>query len=235
MARGGRGLGGGLRRITIGVVVLLVPLPVLLLLLFRFLPVPLTPQIAIAFLSGDAVQYRWREMGDISPYLAKAVIGGEDEKFCRHHGFDWQSIDQAIKSHERHPRKQLRGASTLTQQAARSLFLVPWRSWGRKGIEAYITVLMEVLWPKRRILTAYLNLVDWGHGYFGAEAAARGYFHKPALALTPRQAARLAAILPDPEGWHAVHPGPYVSWRTGELLGRIRIVNRDRLDACVRP
>ena len=235
MARGGKRVGGWLRRIVIALVVLLVLVPVLLLALFRFLPVPFTPQIVIGFLSGDAVQYRWREMGDISPYLAKAVIGGEDEKFCRHHGFDWQSIDQAIKSHERHPRKQLRGASTLTQQAARSLFLVPWRSWARKGIEAYITVLMEVLWPKRRILTAYLNLVDWGHGYFGAEAAARGYFHKPASALTPRQAARLAAILPDPDGWHAVHPGPYVTWRTGELLGRIRVVNRDRLAACVRP
>ncbi|HSC18932.1 MAG TPA: monofunctional biosynthetic peptidoglycan transglycosylase [Rhizomicrobium sp.] len=235
MANGRQRVAGWLRRIVIALVVLLVLVPVLLLLLFRFLPVPFTPQIAIGFLSGDAVRYQWREMGDISPYLAKTVIGGEDEKFCRHHGFDWQSIDQAIKSHERHPRKQLRGASTLTQQAARSLFLVPWRSWVRKGIEAYITVLMEVLWPKRRILTAYLNLVDWGHGYFGAEAAARGYFHKPASALTPRQAARLAAILPDPEGWHAVHPGPYVTWRTGELLGRIRIVNRDRLDACVRP
>lgn len=235
MANGRQRVAGWLRRIVIALVVLLVLVPVLLLLLFRFLPVPFTPQIAIGFLSGDAVRYQWREMGDISPHLAKTVIGGEDEKFCRHHGFDWQSIDQAIKSHERHPRKQLRGASTLTQQAARSLFLVPWRSWVRKGIEAYITVLMEVLWPKRRILTAYLNLVDWGHGYFGAEAAARGYFHKPASALTPRQAARLAAILPDPEGWHAVHPGPYVTWRTGELLGRIRIVNRDRLDACVRP
>jgi monofunctional biosynthetic peptidoglycan transglycosylase len=94
---------------------------------------------------------------------------------------------------------------------------------------------MEVLWPKRRILAAYLNLVDWGHGYFGAEAAAQGYFHKPASSLTARQAARLAAILPNPDDWHAVRPGPYVTWRTGQLLGRIRIVNRDGLDACIRP
>jgi monofunctional biosynthetic peptidoglycan transglycosylase len=223
------------RRVVILLVVILVPLPVLLLAVFRFLPVPVTPQMAFGFLSGDAVHYQWRDISAISPSLAEAVIGGEDEKFCRHHGFDWGSIDQAIKTHQRHPKKQLRGASTLTQQAARSLFLVPWRSWVRKGLEAYITVLMEGLWPKRRILAAYLNLVDWGHGYFGAEAAARGYFHKPASALTPRQAARLAAILPDPDGWHAVHPGPYVTWRTGELLGRIRIVNRDRLDACIRP
>ena len=233
--RPGSRIGGWLRRALAALVVLLIPLPILLLAVFRFLPVPFTPQMAIGFLSGDDVRYQWREMDDISPSLAKAVIGGEDEKFCRHHGFDWQSIDQAIRTHERHPKKQLRGASTLSQQAARSLFLVPWRSWVRKGIEAYLTVLVEVLWPKRRILTAYLNLVDWGHGYFGAEAAARGYFHRGAAALTPRQAARLAAILPNPDDWHAVRPGPYVTWRTRELLGRIRIVNRDRLDACVRP
>jgi monofunctional biosynthetic peptidoglycan transglycosylase len=223
------------RRIVIALVIVFILIPVGSLLLFRFLPVPFTPQMIIGELSGDNVRYQWRDMTAISPYLAKAVIGGEDEKFCRHHGFDWGSINQAIKSHERHPKKTLRGASTLSQQAARSPFLVPWRSWVRKGIEAYFTVLMEVLWPKQRIIAAYLNLVDWGHGYFGAEAAAQGYFHKPASALTARQAARLAAILPDPDDWHAVHPGPYVTWRTGELMGRIRIVNRDRLDACIRP
>jgi monofunctional glycosyltransferase len=227
--------GGCLRRIFIVLLILLVALPVLLLLLFRFMPVPGTPQMLIGVLSGDEVRYSWRNASAISPYLLKAVIGAEDEKFCRHHGFDWGSINQAIRSHERHPTKRLRGASTLSQQAARSLFLVPWRSWVRKGIEAYFTVLMEQLWPKRRILTAYLNLVDWGHGYFGAEAAAEGYFHKPASALTARQAARLAAVLPDPDGWRAVHPGPYVAWRTGDLLGRIRVVTRDRLDACVHP
>jgi monofunctional biosynthetic peptidoglycan transglycosylase len=226
---------GWVRRLLLMLLVLLIPLPILLLVLFRFLPVPFTPQIAIGVLSGDDVHYSWREASEISPYLFKAVIGGEDERFCRHNGFDWTSIDQAIQAHQRHPQKRLRGASTLSQQAARSLFLVPWRSWVRKGVEAYLTVLMEGLWPKRRILTAYLNLVDWGHGYFGAEAASQGYFHKPASSLTARQAARLAAVLPDPDDWHAVHPGPYVAWRTGDLLGRIRVVTRDRLDACTRP
>jgi monofunctional glycosyltransferase len=217
-----------------GLVLLLIVVPVLLLLLFRFVPVPITPQIAIDLLSGDVVHYRWRDASEISPYLFKAVIGGEDEKFCRHHGFDWGSIDQAIRAHEKHPRKQLRGASTLSQQAARSLFLTPWRSWIRKGAEAYLTVLMEVLWPKRRILTAYLNLVDWGHGLYGAEAAAQGYFHKSAATLSARQAARLAAVLPNPDDWHAVRPGPYVTWRTADLMGRIRVVTRDRLNACIR-
>ena len=151
MGDGAAGFGGWFRRAAIALMVLLVVVPVLLLLVFRFLPVPITPQIAIGVLSADAVHYRWRDASEISPYLFKAVIGGEDEKFCRHHGFDWGSIDQAIRAHEKHPKKQLRGASTLSQQAARSLFLTPWRSWVRKGAEAYLTVLMEVLWPKGRI------------------------------------------------------------------------------------
>jgi monofunctional biosynthetic peptidoglycan transglycosylase len=220
--------------VVIAIVTLFVLVPVVLLALFRVLPVPVTPQMLIGLFSGDAIRYQWREMSDISPYLAKAVIGGEDQRFCRHHGFDLRSIDQAIRSHERHPKKQLRGASTLSQQTARSLFLVPWRSWVRKGVEAYLTVLMEGLWPKRRILAAYLNLVDWGNGYFGAEAASQGYYHKSASALTARQAARLAAILPNPHKWKAVHPGRYVRSRTGMLQGRSAMVVRDGLNFCVR-
>src|SRR5947207_1879523 len=223
-----------LKRIAWTVFIMLVPAPILLLLLFRFVPVPGTPQMVIGLLSGDWVRYSWREDGDISPYLARAVIGAEDQKFCRHHGFDWGSIDQAIKSHDRHPKKRLRGASTLSQQAARSLFLVPWRSWVRKGLEAYLTVLIEALWPKERILTAYLNLVDWGHANFGAEAAARSYFHKSAADLSMRQPARLTAILPDPDDWQSVRPGPYVTWRAGQLVSRMRQVSRDGLDSCIR-
>jgi monofunctional biosynthetic peptidoglycan transglycosylase len=222
------------RRIVATLFILLGPAPVLLLLLFRFLPVPFTPQMVIGVLSGDEVHYQWRESWAISPYLGRAVIGAEDQKFCRHNGFDWQSIDKAIQSHERHPKRRLRGASTLSQQAARSLFLVPWRSWARKGVEAYLTVLMEGLWPKQRILTAYLNLVDWGHGNFGAEAAAQAYFHKPASSLNVSEAARLAAVLPDPDQWRAVQPGPYVARRSGTLIARMRQVARDGLDSCVR-
>jgi monofunctional biosynthetic peptidoglycan transglycosylase len=220
--------------VVIAIVTLFVLLPVILLALFRVLPVPFTPQMLIGLFSGDAVRYQWREMSDISPYLAKAVIGGEDQRFCRHHGFDLHSIDQAIRSHERHPKKQLRGASTLSQQTARSLFLVPWRSWVRKGVEAYLTVLMEGLWPKRRILAAYLNLVDWGHGNFGADAAARAYFGIDASRLSRTQAARLAAILPDPGKWNAARPGPYVSSRTQILIDRAGDVTRDNLDFCVK-
>jgi monofunctional biosynthetic peptidoglycan transglycosylase len=166
--------------------------------------------------------------------LGRSVIGAEDQNFCSHHGFDWAALNQVLDEHGRHPDRPMRGASTLTQQTARTLFLAPTRSWIRKGAEAWLTVLIEALWPKKRILEAYLNLVDWGHGNFGAEAAARAYFHTSAARLTRGQAARLAAILPDPSKWNAAAPGPYVTERARVLLGQAAVVTRDGLDACVR-
>lgn len=210
------------------------PIPALLILLFRFAPVPLTPQMIVSFVSGNGAHHEWVAYGDIAPALGRAAIAAEDERFCSHNGFDWKSIDKAIQTHERHPRRRLRGASTISQQTARTIFLVPARSWVRKGAEAYLTVLLEALWPKKRILTAYLNLVDWGHGNFGAEAAAEDYFHKPAANLTVFEAARLAAVLPNPDQWRAVAAGPYVASRTATLVGRMGAVRRDGLDVCVR-
>ncbi|MGN6515401.1 MAG: monofunctional biosynthetic peptidoglycan transglycosylase [Rhizomicrobium sp.] len=221
------------RRTLAVILFFLIPGPILYFLIFRFLPIPFTPEMVINVVTLNETHYSWA--GDsVSPYLGQAVIASEDQKFCFHHGFDWQSIDKAIKSHERHPHRRLRGASTLSQQTARSLFLVPWRSWVRKGVEAYLTVLMEFFWPKKRILEAYVNVVDFGHGNYGAAAAARSYFGIPASALNPYQAARLAAVLPNPDGWKAVAPGPYVVRRTGTIVGRMGAVRRDGLDACVR-
>jgi monofunctional biosynthetic peptidoglycan transglycosylase len=215
------------------VLFLLVPGPILYLLIFRFLPIPFTPEIVINAVTFHETHYVWA--GDsVSPYLGQAVIASEDQKFCTHHGFDWESIDKAIKTHERHPKKKLRGASTLSQQTARTLFLVSWRSWVRKGVEAYLTVLMEFLWPKKRILEAYLNTVDFGHGNYGAEAAARSYFGVPALQLNRYQAGRLAAILPNPGRYKPVQAGPYVARQSGVIVGRMGAVRRDGLDWCVR-
>jgi monofunctional biosynthetic peptidoglycan transglycosylase len=222
-----------LRRVLAIIVFLLIPGPILYLLIFRFLPIPFTPEMVINVATLNETHYSWA--GDsVSPYLDQAVIASEDQKFCRHHGFDWDEINHAIKTHERHPKKKLRGASTLSQQTARTLFLVPWRSWVRKGVEAYLTVLMEFLWPKDRILEAYVNTVDFGHGNFGAEAAAQSYFHIPSSALNPYQAARLAAVLPDPDVWNAVKSGPYVTRRTRTIVGRMGQVRRDALNWCVR-
>jgi monofunctional biosynthetic peptidoglycan transglycosylase len=223
-----------LRRIVAALFFFLLPAPVLLLLLFRFLPVPGTPQMLLDFVTLQPVHYSWRSYEDISPNLARAVIGSEDQDFCTHNGFDWKDIDQAMKQHERHPKKRLRGASTISQQVARTLFLLPVRSWVRKGAEAYLTVLVEALWPKKRILTVYLNLVDWGHGNYGAEAASEAYFNVLASMLSKAQAARLATVLPNPDRWGASRPGPYVAGRTQTVMDRAWEVTRDSLDWCVK-
>jgi monofunctional biosynthetic peptidoglycan transglycosylase len=234
-----RGMGrAGIRRsgwpgkLLAALFVLVVAAPVLLLALFRFIPLPGTPQMLWSLAQGKGAHYRWSD--DIPSFLGKAVIGSEDQNFCNHSGFDWKSIDQAMTAHERHPARRLRGASTISQQTARTLFLLPVRSWVRKGAEAYLTVLVEALWPKKRILEAYLNLVDWGHGNFGADAAARAYFGVDASRLTRNQAARLAAILPDPDKWNAARPGPYVAERSQTLIARAGEVTRDNLDFCVK-
>lgn len=209
-----------------------VVLPVLLLLILRFVPVPGTPEMLVSALTDRGANYDWVGSQRIPSALRRAVIASEDEKFCFHHGFDWSSINSALRAHEEGA--PLRGASTISQQTARSLFLFPVRSWIRKGLEAYLTVLEEALWPKQRILTVYLNIVDWGNGNFGAEAAAQAYFDRPASLLTPKEAARLAAVLPDPDDWRAVHPGPYVAQRTRVILSRMSAVRRDGLESCLK-
>jgi monofunctional biosynthetic peptidoglycan transglycosylase len=210
----------------------LVPAPILLLLLFRFLPIPGTPQMLGSLVTGKGAHYTWSD--DISPRLERAVIGAEDQNFCTHHGFDFAAIQKAVDEHKRHPGKPLRGASTLSQQTARTLFLGYAGGWVRKGFETYLTVLLEALWPKKRILTAYLNTVDWGDGIFGAEAASEAYFGTDAASLTSAEAARLAAILPNPHKWKAARPGRYVARRAASLQGRSAMVARDGLNFCVR-
>jgi monofunctional biosynthetic peptidoglycan transglycosylase len=221
------------RRLLLVLFFFVLPAPVALLALFRFLPVPLTPSMVLDGITLNPVRYSWREADAISPYLGRAVIGSEDQNFCTHHGFDWKAINDAWRDYRVH-HKPLRGASTISQQAARELFLTSWRSYIRKGMEAYLTVLMEALWSKKRIMTVYLNVVDWGHGNYGAEAAAQSYFGVPAARLTQQQAARLAAILPSPDRWRAVHPGRYVRHRTGTLIVRQNEVVEAGIDWCIR-
>jgi monofunctional biosynthetic peptidoglycan transglycosylase len=211
---------------------LLVPAPILALLFFRFVPIPGTPQMLASLLMGKGAHYSWSD--DISPRLERAVIGAEDQNFCHHDGFDFAAIQKAMDEHRRNPKRPLRGASTISQQTARTLFLGYSGGWVRKGIETYLTVLLEALWPKKRILTAYLNAVDWGDGIFGAEAAAQAYFGTDAASLTSAEAARLAAILPNPHKWRAARPGRYVARRAVSLQGRSAMVARDGLNFCVR-
>ena len=217
-----------LRRIVLFFFVLAVALPAGLIGLFRYVQPPLTP---LMLLAGEGVTREWVPLESVSPNLIRAVIASEDNLFCSHWGFDWRAIDKAINSNAAGNR--LRGASTISQQTAKNLFLLPDRTWVRKGVEAYLTVLLEALWPKRRILETYLNIAEWGPGRFGAEAAAQANFGKSAWQLTPGEAARLATVLPNPKEYRAEPPSPYVERQSATILARMDEVKRDNLDACV--
>jgi monofunctional biosynthetic peptidoglycan transglycosylase len=228
--RPGRGK-SWLKHILFWFFVLTVVLPVGLILLFRFVPVPATPlMIGTAILDGPIARH-WVPLEAISPNLVRAVIASEDDKFCSHYGFDFGAIDKALANNE--AGRRLRGASTISQQTAKNLFLPADRTWARKGIEAYFTVLLEALWPKRRILETYLNIVEWGPRRFGAEAAAEADFRHSAARLSVLEAARLAAVLPDPKVYRADVPGPYIARQSGIIAARMGEVSRDRLDACI--
>ena len=157
---------------------------------------------------------------NISPHVKVAVIAAEDQNFPAHHGFDLKSINDALEDRERG--RRVRGASTISQQVAKNLFLWPQQSWVRKGLEAYFTVLIETLWPKQRILEVYLNVAEFGRGVFGVGAAADVYFHKRAARLNADDAALLAAVLPSPKRMRVNAPSHYVRSRQQWILGQMR-------------
>jgi monofunctional biosynthetic peptidoglycan transglycosylase len=152
-------------------------------------------------------------------------MAGEDQNFPDHYGFDWNAIEKAIAHNERSRKK--RGASTISQQTAKNLFLWESRSWLRKGAEAYFTLLIETVWPKARILEIYLNIVEFGDGIYGVEAASQTFFHKPAHSLRPSEAALLAAVLPSPHRFRADAPTPYLRERQGWILAQMRNLGGD--------
>lgn len=202
-------------------------LTLLFVLLFKWFPVPVTPLMVIRTVQQAAagkeirMQHDWVAMKKISPNLQLAVIASEDQNFVNHWGFDLEAIDKAIKDSEKRNRKP-RGASTISQQTAKNLFLWPGRSWVRKGLEVWFTGWIELLWSKKRILQVYLNIIEMGDGIYGAEAAARHFFGVPAEKLTSRQAATLAAVLPNPRRYNAASPGPYVSGRISWIQGQMQ-------------
>jgi monofunctional biosynthetic peptidoglycan transglycosylase len=191
---------------------------VLLVLAFRWLPVPFTSfmlQDRVAAVIGDAKGYRfthdWVAWQEISPHAAVAVIAAEDQKFAWHPGFDLESIDKALRDAKRG--RRLRGASTISQQVAKNLFLWPGQSWFRKGLELWFTMLIEAFWPKQRILEVYLNSAEFGRGTWGVEAASQRFFRKPAKRLNRQEAALLAAVLPNPKRFRVDAPSGYVRRR----------------------
>ncbi len=213
-----RGLGLALALFVAGSV-----LPVLL---FRFVPVPCSAlmverRIASWFAPGPyRSQHTWVGLDEIAPCMGVAVIAAEDQKFPDHFGFDWKAIEKAMAHNERS--RKVRGASTVSQQTAKNLFLWSSRSWARKGLEAWFTLLLEAGWSKRRILEVYLNIVEFGDGIYGVEAASRTFFGKPAKRLTASEAALLAAVLPNPHKFRVNAPTGYVRGRQDWILGQMR-------------
>ncbi|MEJ2514263.1 MAG: monofunctional biosynthetic peptidoglycan transglycosylase [Gammaproteobacteria bacterium] len=167
---------------------------------------------------GFEVRWEWADWDAIAPAMAIAAVAAEDQRFPSHHGFDLHAIRSVLQA-EGGPG---RGASTISQQVAKNLWLWPGRSWLRKGLEAWLTVCVEALWPKRRILEIYLNAAEFGAGLFGVEAAARHYFGKSAATLSPEEAARLAAVLPAPRRMNPAEPGPYVRERSRWIMEQVR-------------
>lgn len=198
-----------------------------LVIVYAFLPVPFTPLMAIRAVQqkadGKEVFFRkdWVSRNELPNNLQLAVVCTEDQNYLRHHGFDFEQIQKAVKENER--RKRKRGASTISQQTAKNLFLWPRSGWIRKGLEVYFTGLIELWWSKKRIMTVYLNIIEFGDGIYGAEAASRHFFGKPAIKMNNAQAAILACVLPNPRKYNAGRPGPYLRRRQQWTLRQMRL------------
>ena len=199
---------------------------------YRFVPVPFTFTMAGDLLQGRSVTKDWMSLDEMSANMPRAAIAGEDARFCSHHGFDWKGIASAAASNARGGR--IRGGSTISQQTAKNAFLFQGGGYVRKGFEAWFTVLIESMWPKRRIMEVYLNVAETGIGTYGANAAAIRYFNHDARRLSPTEAARIAAVLPLPKKRAAIAPTGFVR-RHGNVIARyVGVVRRGGLDACVR-
>ena len=207
-----------LSRLFLKTTIWFVGLSLFFVILFKWVPIPLTPLMLIR--SGQQVingkelklKHDWVSMKNISPHIQLAAVCSEDQNFFTHHGIDFGAMKKAVNESKKKNGK-LRGASTISQQTAKNVFLWPQRSWVRKGLEVWFTGLIELIWSKKRILEVYLNSIEMGVGIYGAEAASQYYFGKKASELTKYQATSIVAIFPSPLKWNARNPGPYVQSR----------------------
>ncbi len=199
-----------------------------LVILFRFVPVPVT---ATMLMDGESITKDWEPLSDIDRNMIRAVIAAEDGKFCSHDGFDREAIENAMKKNAQGGR--IRGGSTISQQTAKNVFLWQGGGYFRKGLEAWFTFLIENLWDKRRIMEVYLNVAETGIGTYGAEAGAQRYFNHSAASLTPLEAARMAAALPLPKKRSVASPSGWLRRHGNTLAARVGVVRRDGLDACI--
>jgi monofunctional biosynthetic peptidoglycan transglycosylase len=188
-----------------------------IVLLFRWVPVPITPLMLIRCVEQKAdgkpmtLKHDWVNLEEISAKLQLAVVCSEDQNYLKHYGFDWVAIEKALKDNGKG--KKLRGGSTISQQTAKNVFLWPGRNFVRKGLEAYFTLLIELMWSKERIMEVYLNSIEMGNGVYGAEAAAKYWFNKEAKNLNKDECAAIAAVLPNPLKYKANPASPYISKR----------------------
>ena len=196
---------------------ILLALPTTLVLPWRWIDPPTSAFMMQARTGGLEIHQRWVDWHAISSQLPIAVVAAEDQSFPEHHGFDFESIRSALQEGD----ERQRGASTISQQVTKNLFLWSGHSWIRKGLEAYLTIFIEALWPKRRILEIYLNIAEFGPGVYGAQAAAGRFFDVSAAELNSRQAALLAAVLPNPRRFSAAKPSRYLQQRVGWILRQV--------------
>jgi monofunctional biosynthetic peptidoglycan transglycosylase len=225
---------GFLKWIILRLILSFFALTIFVVILFRFIPVPLTPLMIIRCidqkLAGENIRMEkdWVSLDKISMVMPLAVMAAEDQNFEEHFGFDFDAIKKAEQYNSTHAGKRMKGASTITQQTAKNVFLWPARSWLRKGCEVYFTFLIELLWSKKRIMEVYLNVIETGDGIYGTQAAAQHYFHKNAAKLNISEASRIAAILPDPRHWNPVRPGPRVARKARRIvsfMGKLQTEN----------
>lgn len=206
----------------------------LMVVLYSFLRVPVTPLMLIRWgeglfgEKGVGIHKTWKPIDQISSNMVQAVVASEDNRFESHFGFDLEAIEKARKHNEKSRRKH--GASTITQQTAKNVFLWPGRTWVRKGLEVYFTVLVEVFWSKERIMEVYLNVIEMGPGIYGAEAAAQKYFGHSAKKLTRAEAALIAAALPDPRRRNPARPSSYMKKRQGQILRNMGNIEQVKFD-----
>lgn len=219
-----------LRRILYRVLAFFFGTTILAVVVLRFVPVWFTPLMFIRcyqqLTEGRELRlsHDWVSLDEISPSLPVAVIASEDGRFLQHHGFDYEAIEKAAKRNREHPEKRKLGASTISQQTAKNVFLWPGRSWVRKGFEAYFTTLIELLWSKQRIMEVYLNSIEMGEGIYGAQAVAEEHFNKDAKDLTPSQCALIAATLPNPRRFSSKSPSAYMLKRQARILKEMHYV-----------
>ena len=193
-------------------------------ILYKFINPPVTPLMIIRVMeqswSGQTIrlQHKWIDLDNMSPNLPLAVVASEDNLFMEHSGFDFESIEKAKEFNAKKQGKKMRGASTISQQTAKNVFLWPQRSWVRKGLEVYFTVLIEFVWGKKRILEVYLNIIETGNGIYGAESASQKFFGKSASKISRGESALIAAILPNPLKWDPASPTPYIRGRQQWIL-----------------